>query len=347
MDWRHGKAMSRLRPADLFPALVSAILARAPGLAVTLVLAIIAIWLSSIVDLSPMITALAAGYLISFSPHTAKLEAGVLYAASFVLRLGVALLGARISIEQIASLGFETLIGVPIVLAMTIAMTIGFSRVLGKSGAFGVLAGGATAICGASAALAISATLPGTKNRENETVFVVVGVTTLSTIAMILYPAVAVQFELDPVQSGVFIGASIHDVAQVVGAGYAISVAAGDTAVATKLYRVALLIPIVMVLAMVFRSHGGNQVRVAAILPWFLVAFAVLVICNSTGVISDEVADGLALFSKVCLVSAIAALGFRTSFSAIASLGRRSLIILIASTVVIFGAAFTLSNLIQ
>src|SRR5208283_3707648 len=107
--------------------------------------------------------------------------------------------------------------------ATTILFGLFLARRLGLSPMFGVLSGGSVAICGASAALAIASVLPQDKDRERDTILVVVTVTARSTLAMILYPILATSIGLDHRHAGVFIGGTIHDVAQVVGAGYMIS----------------------------------------------------------------------------------------------------------------------------
>ena len=129
---------------------------------------------------------------------------------------------------------------------------------------FGFLTGGATAICGASAALALSAALPAHPGKEKATTFTVIGVSTLSTLAMILYPMLAsLQLDLSPVAAGVFIGGSIHEVAQVVGAGYSMSRETGDVATVVKLMRVAMLLPVIVCAAMITRAQGDESCRSA------------------------------------------------------------------------------------
>ena len=134
------------------------------------------------------------------------------------------------------------------------------SLLLGRRMAFGMLAGGSVAICGASAALAIASVLPPHKNREQDTLFVVIGVTALSTIAMIAYPILFKSLGLSDAQSGFLVGATIHDVAQVVGAGYSISDEAGVIATYVKILRVALL-PVVMLVVMLSFRGAQNPAR--------------------------------------------------------------------------------------
>jgi Conserved hypothetical protein 698 len=120
------------------------------------------------------------------------------------------------------------------------------------------LSGGATAICGASAALAIAAALPNHPQKERAILFTVFGISALSSFAMIAYPMLAHAVGLDARQAGVFLGATIHDVAQVVGAGYSISPETGDVATFVKLLRVATLMPVIAITVMSYRHAGGE-----------------------------------------------------------------------------------------
>ena len=118
-----------------------------------------------------------------------------------------------------------------------------FARFFGQNESYGALAGAATAVCGASATLATSTVVPNYYGKEADIAFVVVAVNALSTAAMVIYPIVCVALGFDERLTGVMLGATIHDVAQVVGAGYAVSERAGNTAVIVKLFRVFLLLP--------------------------------------------------------------------------------------------------------
>ena len=146
--------------------------------------------------------------------------------------------------------------------ATTIVVGFLLARRLGLSPMFGVLSGGAVAICGASAALAIASVLPPSDTRERDTILTVVSVTALSTLAMILYPVFATSIGLDHKQAGIFIGGTIHDVAQVVGAGYSISNETGDIATYVKLLRVAMLLPAVFAISfLIARAAATAKAR--------------------------------------------------------------------------------------
>ena len=149
---------------------------------------------------------------------------------------------------------------------------------MGYTHLFGLLSGGATAICGGSAALALAAALPSHPQKERALMFTIVSVSMLSTLAMVVYPMLAKAIGLDARLAGAFLGAAIHDVPQVVGAGYGMSKETGDIATLVKLARVAMLIPVLLLTVLLTRSRGAAaQGRRPPLLPWFIVAFAVLV----------------------------------------------------------------------
>ncbi len=197
------------------------------------------------------------------------------------------------------------------------------------------------AICGASAAAAIAAVLPRHATHERDTAFTIIGVTTLSTVAMVLYPLVAAVFGFTHAQTGVFLGGTIHDVAQVVGAGYSVSPETGDVATIIKLLRVALLVPAVLAISLLsHRVEAPEAARRPALIPGFLVAFLAIVAINSLHFMPAAVQSALGDASRWCIVTAIAALGVKTSLAALAKVGRRSIALIVAETV--FIAAFVL-----
>jgi uncharacterized integral membrane protein (TIGR00698 family) len=212
------------------------------------------------------------------------------------------------------------------------------ARVVGIARPFGILTAGAVAICGASAALAISSVLPKSETHERDTAFTVIGVTALSTMAMIVYPLIIALFRLDHAAIGVFLGGTIHDVAQVVGAGFSVSEETSNVATFVKLLRVAMLVPVVMTLSLVFHAHGTGEGRT---LPGFLLVFVALVVIGSLGLIPTPILLALKSISRWCLVTAIAALGMKTSLKAMADVGGRAIALIVSETV--FLAIFVLA----
>lgn len=316
-----------------------------PGLAVALTIAAAASFLSQHYGAPAMLFALLVGIAFHFLHEEGRCIAGIEAASTTVLRLGVALLGVRLSAAQIADLGPIPIAAVAAGVVTTIALGVFASRLLGQQRWFGVLSGGAVAICGASAALAIAAVLPQqSADRERDTIVTVVTVTALSTLAMIVYPMIAFALHLNTEESGLFLGGTIHDVAQVVGAGYAVSPEAGDVATYVKLLRVALLLPVVFAIALIAgraRQGGDRQSSARMPAPWFLVAFAALMAANSFGLIAAPAAAAASEISRWCLLSAVAALGMKTSFKALTRVGWRPLALIALETAWI--AAFVLT----
>lgn len=289
-----------------------------------------------------MLYALFFGVALNHLSRGTRTAAGIEFGARTVLRLGVGLLGARITAAQIAALGWQTAAVVVLAVFSTVTLALWLGRRFGLSRAQSVLSGGAVAICGASAALAIAAVLPRHKDGERFTLVVVVSVTLLSTIAMVLYPLMVRLLDLPPGLAGLFLGGTIHDVAQVVGAGYTISPAAGDAATVVKLFRVTLLTVVVAATAIAFRHEReaqaeppapGSTQRRPPLLPWFLWVFVAMVLINSIGLLSPGVQQALGHTSRTCLVLAIAALGMKTSFRQLARMGWRPIALIVAETV--------------
>ena len=307
-----------------------------PGVLTAITIALAATFIAEHQGGPQLLYALFFGMAFNFAANGEKVKAGIEFASRQILRFGVALLGARITAEQISGLGAVPIMMVIGGVVLTILFGALVGRLLGRPKTEGLLTGGAVAICGASAALAISAVMP--KNEENQrfTLFTVVGVTTLSTVAMIAYPAIARALDLDPGAASVFLGGTIHDVAQVVAAGYMISPEVGDGATFVKLLRVAMLLPVVLVFSLVFRTRGEGGAR-PPVLPGFLIGFAVLVVINSLGIIPKPVTDAASHLSRWCLVVAIAALGVKTSLQQLASLGWRPVLMLAVDTVFLAG----------
>ena len=231
----------------------------APGFTVSLVAAAAATFLSEHYGAPVMLFALLLGMGLSFLSVEGRCKAGIEFTARTVMRIGIALLGMRITLEQITALGWQPVALVVTLIIVTISVSVVVAKLIGFQRLFGMLTGGATAICGASAALALSVALPNHPQKEKATLFTVIGVSALSTIAMIVYPMIAQWLELSPQHAGIFLGATIHDVAQVVGAGYSMSTETGDTATVVKLMRVAMLLPVIVCAAMITRMQGGTE----------------------------------------------------------------------------------------
>lgn len=307
-----------------------------PGFIIAITVGLAASFLSEHYGAPAMLFALLLGMALGFLYDDKSNKIGIDFTGSHILRLGVALLGFRIAFTDVLALGWETLTLVVAGVFSTILFGLVAARLFGLNARFGGLTGGAVAICGASAAMAISAALPDRKSKDQDTIFAVVGVTTLSTLAMIAYPMIAGAANLGPEEAGIFIGATIHDVAQVVGAGYSISPEAGDLATLTKLMRVALLLPVVFLFVLAFRRNPPSGKK-PPILPGFLLVFIGFVVLNNMITLPAVLSETLTSFSRFCLITAIAAIGLKSNLRQVMQVGIRPVMLMIAETVWLAG----------
>ena len=308
-----------------------------PGVLVCMVIALAATFVSEHYGGPQLLYALLIGLAFHFLNSHPQAAKGIGFCGRVVLRVGVALLGARITFSQVAQLGLETAAVIVLAVLLTIGLGVLLARWLKCSRDEGLLSGSAVAICGASAALAVSSVLPQTKENERFTLLAVVGVTVLSTLAMVVYPFSLQAIGLLPGQAGIVLGGSIHDVAQVVAAGMMLGPQAGDTATVVKLFRVMMLMPVVLVIAVMYRKHPAVKVPETEVplVPGFLLAFVVLVMLASAGLISPPLVQLAGDASRWMLVTAIAAAGVKTSFEDLLKLGWKPVAMLVTETVFI------------
>jgi uncharacterized integral membrane protein (TIGR00698 family) len=307
----------------------------APGLLLSATIALAVRFISDQLGGPAMLYALLFGMAFNFLTEDPRFAAGIYFASRNILRIGVALLGLRITTSEVMELGWSVvgLIGASVVITILVGGLIG--RLFGLRGDHSILAAGAVAICGASAALAIASVLPTHKDHERNTIMTVAGVTTLSTIAMIVYPVFVTYLQYDHATAGIFLGATIHDVAQVVGAGYMISDQTGELSTLVKLIRVAFLVPVVITISLITRRSRAESSDKRPLLPWFLVAFVVLVIINSIGWVPDAAHSVLTPVSSWCLLTAVAALGVKTSLRSLADSGLAPVSVMVIQTLLL------------
>lgn len=321
-----------------------------PGVLLSLTLALAASFVAASQGGPSVLYALLLGMAFNFLASDIRFAEGIAFSARSILRIGVALLGGRITLEQISALGWHTLAGIAAAVALTIGFGLVAARALGLKQRFGVLSAGATAICGASAAAAISAVLPRYPDHERDTAFTIIGITALSTLAMVLYPVLARFIGFDATDTGIFLGGTIHDVAQVVGAGYSVGHETGDVATIIKLWRVALLVPTVLTVALLARrvpveTEGGPTGKSPPLVPFFLIAFVVLVGINSAGFLPTWAGGAMGDASRWCITLSIAALGVKTSLQALGKVGARAVGLMAAETLLLLGLVVALLKL--
>ncbi|MCK9551577.1 putative sulfate exporter family transporter [Aquamicrobium sp.] len=316
-----------------------------PGVAVVVAVAIAAQFLSDHYGAPAMLMALLLGIAFHFLSEEGRCGPGIELCARTVLRLGVALLGMRISVELLLGLGAGTILLLVLAIAATVGFGLATARLLGRGWRLALLTSGAVAICGASAAMAIAAVLPKNEFSERNLIFTVLSVTVLSTVAMIFYPILAQSLGLDARATGIFFGGTIHDVAQVVGAGFSVSPEAGETATLVKLIRVTMLAPVVIVFALATRNVGqGMDMATGAasgkaarppLLPGFVLAFLALAALNSLGFVPEAVSGPTSDLSRWALLAGIVAVGMKTSLGRVLEVGGDAVALIVAETLFI------------
>lgn len=306
------------------------------GLTLASAIAVAAMMLAPFTPLSAVPLALLGGLLLSSRARHPMLQPGIAIGAKSALRIGVALLGAQLSFAQLRAIGVEAALVAVAALVLTLAIGLLMARRLGLTHEIGWLTAGAVSICGASATLAIAASLPKSRTVETNAAACVAAITVVGTAGMLLYPYLAQAAGLDSRAAGIFLGASLHEVVQAVGAGFAVSDEAGELATTAKLVRVACLGPVVLLVGWSTRKRmvetNGTP---PPLVPGFLAAFVLLAILASAGAIPSLLLPILGGISRFCLLIAIAALGLRLSLPALTAFGWRGHLALIAQTCLI------------
>ncbi len=320
-----------------------------PGLAVCGTAALAAAWLAEHYGFPIILLGLLIGLALSFLSELESTAAGFDFASRYLLQAGIVLLGLQVTFGEVTSLGWAAFGGLLLVMVASFAGAVLTAKAVGERTEAGILAGGATAICGASAALALYAVIG--KDRLDQARFSVtlVGIAVASAIAMSVYPAIAQLAGLTDTQAGFLIGASVHDAAQAIGGAYSYSDAAGASATVIKLSRVAMLAPMVALMAWWIARTAGpspatDQRRFP--LPWFIPLFFAVLIINSM-IELPQAASIVALdFSKACLLLAVTATAMRSRLGLLLEAGWRTLAPVIVATLVSFALAFVCATML-
>jgi uncharacterized integral membrane protein (TIGR00698 family) len=332
----------------------------APGIGLSLVVAVAA-WTSAPLlktmtggrlALPDMVLALIIGIVLFGVASKPAFQPGMTFCVKKLLRWAIGLLGLRVALGDIIDLGLDTVVLVVVSMILTVTASIWLARFFGRPDGFGALAGAANAICGASATLATATVIPDYKEKAADIAFTVVMANAISTLVMLFYPPLCGWLGLDPQQTGLMLGGTIHDMAQVVGAGYAVSEPVGNTAVVVKLFRVFLLLPAVLMIGWWFVYQAGTSIaadgqpaaKAKVPMPVFALVFLALCLLNSVMAANPALAASLHFAtikwwlgeaSKWGLLIAIAALGLGTSFGAILQVGWRHAAVFMGATAVI------------
>ncbi|UFH51100.1 YeiH family protein [Pseudomonas sp. KNUC1026] len=273
--------------------------------------------------LSPLVYALVLGMLLSNWPRFggwADAQAGLAFCARPVLRLGVVLFGLQLTLGQVFALGLPA-IGLDLLVVCSV-MFIGYAvgtRVLGLAPDVALLTCAGSAICGAAAVLATESTI---RARPAATAMAVATVVLFGSAAMLLYPLLYPLSGLSEPQFGIYIGATVHEVAQVVAAGDAVGPGALANAVVVKLVRVMLLVPFLLIVGRCWAGRSSGAPGTLTV-PWFAFGFVLMVVFNSYVVLPASLHGALTQAGQWALALAMAALGYQTRLGLLKALGWR------------------------
>lgn len=302
-----------------------------PGLALSAAIAGVALWSGAIPAVSHAgFSALSLAILIgmvlgnTLYPQIARpCEGGILFAKQHLLRLGIILYGFRLTFSQIADVGVSGIV----IDVLTLSSTFFLACVLGQN-VFGLdkhtswLIGAGSSICGAAAVLA---TEPVLKAESSKVTVAIATVMIFGTLAIFIYPAIypLLAHWFTPENYGIYIGSTMHEVAQVVAAGHAVSPETESAAVIAKMLRVMMLAPFLIFLAARVKqlapADAGQRSKITV--PWFAILFIAVAVFNSFGLLPKDVIDLLIVLDTLLLAMAMAALGVTTHLSAIRKAG--------------------------
>jgi uncharacterized integral membrane protein (TIGR00698 family) len=319
-----------------------------PGVLLCAVIATAALLLrhfSGFTALSPMIVSIALGALLHNAlgtPLAAK--PGVAFSLRWILRFAIVLLGFQLTTQQVLDVGATGFAVIAISLIACFVVTRPLGAALGVDAKLTELIAAGTSICGASAVIAANTV---TKAPEEDCAYAVACVTLCGMVAMVVYPLLPLLLGLSARDYGLWTGASVHEVAQVVAASYQAGKEAGDYATITKLTRVIMLAPMMMVLGAMAtrRANGGGELRRAP-LPYFALGFIAAIAANSTIDIAPDAKDTIIDATTFLLALSLAAMGLATDFKKLAPKGARPLVLGALSTVFIAVLSLLLVKLV-
>jgi uncharacterized integral membrane protein (TIGR00698 family) len=318
-----------------------------PGLRLLLAGALIA-WLASLAlpALSPLVMGVVVGAVAANTVVLPERTApGIAFGSRSLLRIGVVLLGFRLSLGDLAALGSDGLLIVAVVVSVTFVGTQALARVMGVPGDLGLLVATGYSICGASAIAAVDGVI---QADEEETAYAVGLVTLCGTLSIAVLPALAEPLGFAGEAFGTWVGGSVHDVGQVVATAAQDSEEAVAAATVVKLTRVVLLAPMIALIALRRRrqiSATGDRVEGEGashppLVPLFVVGFLAAIVLRSTGVIPPSGLDAIKVAEKVFLTVALVGLGAGVRFDRLRRLGGRPLVLGLAAWVLVAGTAY-------
>lgn len=315
-----------------------------PGLALIGVLVAVAFEINhNQKAISPLALCVAFGFLAAnFASWPAFAAPATAFASKKLMRIGVALLGAQVSVVSLREIGIKGVITVVIVVSCTIFGILGLSKLFGMSGDLGLLIGVGFGVCGATAVAAIR---PQTRATEEETSYAIGLISLCGTLSIFILPLLGHAMGLDARQFGSWAGAAVHDVGQVVATASVWGGDASQYAIVVKLARVCLLAPIVLVLSIRHRrwltSQGKSEVNGAKVplIPYFVLGFIAVAFIHNIWTLPTRLVDDIVFTSKLLLGAGLVALGSGVRWKAIRAIGPRPMAMGMLAWIIVGGVA--------
>lgn len=293
--------------------------------------------------ISPLALCVAFGFLIAnFGSWPAFASEGTALASKKLMRIGVALLGAQVSVVSLKAIGVKGVITVVLVVSFTIFGILGLSKLFKMSGDLGLLIGVGFGVCGATAVAAIR---PQTRATQEETSYAIGLISLCGTLSIFLLPFLGHAMGLSDQTFGAWAGAAVHDVGQVIATASVWGDDAVKSAVVIKLARICLLAPIVLILSIRHRrflTAQGESAQSSAkvpLIPVFVLGFIAIAILQNTLDIPTGLHDGIVLTSKILLGAGLVALGSAVRWKAIRAIGPRPMLMGLFAWVIVGGVA--------
>jgi uncharacterized integral membrane protein (TIGR00698 family) len=251
-------------------------------------------------------------------PRLGPLTPGLRFASQRVLRFGIILLGARLSLAEIARIGVPSTVVIVVTMAISFAIVLLVSRLVRVESRLAVLIAVGSAVCGNTA---IVATAPVIGARAREVAYAVATITLFGTLAVFLYPSIGRAVALPQPSFGLWAGVAVHDTSQVIATSAAYGPDALDVATVVKLIRNALMAPLLFLIATGWAARGGDDAADGAdptvsattgirrAVPLFVLGFLLLAFLRTIGVIDAQEANTLDAIARLLILVALAAVG--------------------------------------
>lgn len=268
-----------------------------------------------------------------------RLAAGMTFTMRQLLRLAVVLLGLQITFAPIAAAGVSGVAILATVLVSTFLVTKALGRLMGVEARLAELIAAGTSICGASAVMACNTV---TRGSDEDVAYAIACVTVFGSAAMLILPFLAVLPGLTAEGYGFWVGATVHEVAQVVAAGFAKGDVAGHMGTIAKLTRVMMLAPLVLTLGVIATRRNRGEAAGRFEMPWFVLGFVAMAGLNSAVTIPAQLHDGLVVTTTFLLTAALAAMGYETDIRRLCKKGIRPFALAAIASLYIVVAGFLL-----